>query len=232
MKTILVDLDSLMDTRLGVLETLDPELAKVVAQRGDYWDREHTDWSVLTNGQLTHDAFLEKWKARDNDTLRASMATNLIPVIAKILADYNQNVQDGMVKEDVTLEVNVWPYALELEEMEDLEAALQYHLYQSLPVTFVSRPMEELTPKVLHDHYAAVIMFDFQPWIKHHCFNIPKQKCPGLNIIVPKLFERDPSQLSTEEKEEEIVGFRIWLMEYVDIDFIDVKWFSLIRPDA
>lgn len=230
MKQILIDLDSLMDTRLGVLDTIDPALAKHIVKSTTYWDREHTDWSALTDGALDNATFQEHWDARDNRVLEASMMSGMIPVLAKILSDYHRNMQDGMVQEDVGIDVNIWPYHLEIEELDVIREALQAYLYDDLEVSFCSRPMTELTPLVMHEHYAAVILFDFQPWIKYHCFNIAKQRCPGLNLIVPKLFERDPSKLSVESKEEEVIGLRLWLLEYIDIEFIDAQWFSMFRP--
>lgn len=231
MKHILIDLDSLLDTRLGVLESIDPALTRQVIQSNTYWDREHTDWSVLTQGKLSNEDFLACWRDRDNRVLQASMMTAMIPVLGKILADYHRNMKDGVVEVDVGVEVNIWPYGLEYDDLEVIREALHQYLYDDLEVTFCSRPLTELTPQVMHEHYSAVVLFDFQPWIKHHCFNIAKQRCPGLNLIVPKLFESDPSKLSVESKEEEIIGFRLWLLEYIDIEFIDAQWFSMFRPE-
>ncbi len=230
MRKVLIDLDSLLDTRLGVLAGLDEAAVRTVIGTPAYWQREHTDWHVLTGGRVTNETFQSAWKARGNDDLRRSVMTGIILVLSRVLTEYNRNMQEGIVEDDVCLEVNLHPYSLEYDELEELEGVLHELLYPELTVSFCSRPLEELTPKVLNETYAAVFLYDFPPWIKHHCFNLGKQRCPGLNVVVPKLFEKDPRELTKEQKQEEIFGFRLWLMEYIDFEFVDVEWFSMLRP--
>lgn len=230
MRKVLIDLDSLLDTRLGVLAGIDETATQQVIASPAYWNREHTDWAVLTNGKVTNDTFHAAWVARGKADLQRSVMTGIMVVLSRVLTEYNRNMQEGVVEEDVCLEVNLYPYELEYEEHEALEEVLHELLYPELTVSFCYRPMEELTPKVMNDHYAAVFLYDFPPWIKHHCFNLGKQRCPGLNVIVPKLFERNPHDLTKEQKQDEVFGFRLWLMEYIDFEFVDVEWFSMLRP--
>lgn len=229
MKRVLIDLDSLLDTRLGVLAVNDPESAEVVVGKEAYWEREHDDWAGLTNGRVDNTTFVQWWKARDAAVLRASMMSGMLMVLGQLLSEYNRNQQEGIVHEDIALEINLHPYTLTTEEIEELSHVLQETLYDDLVVSVSSYTREDLTPAVMNKRYAAVIMYDFAAWIKQHCFNIGKQRCPGLNVIVPRLFEKDPSDLTVGQKQEEILGFRLWLMEYIDFDFIDVRWFSLIN---
>lgn len=230
MRKVLIDMDSLLDTRLGVLAGLSEEAVRKVIATPAYWQREHTDWSALTGGLVDNPTFYEAWKTRNNADLHRSVMTGIVLPVSRVIAEYNRNVQDGIVDDDICLEVNLHPYTLDYDETEELEGVLHELLYPELSISFCSRPMEELTPKVMNENYAAVFLFDFPPWIKHHCFNLGKQRCRGLNVIIPKLFEKDPRNLTKEQKQEEVFGFRLWLMEYIDFEFVDVEWFSMLRP--
>jgi hypothetical protein len=229
-RRILLDIDALLDTRLGLLSQLNSEVATRVVQSNAYWERDYTDWERLTRGGVTNAAFEAAWVKRDIETARQSIMTGIIPVLMRVMAEYDQNMRDGVVTDDLALEVNLHPYEFNDEETEELTEILKGVFYQDLTVTFCSRPLEELTPVVLNEHYSAVVLFDFNRWIKHHCLSLGETRCKGLSFIVPRLFEKDPSQLSLERKQEEIMGFRLWFVELFEVEFIDAEWFSMYRP--
>lgn len=230
MRRILTDLDTLLDTRLGVLEQINPDAACKVVEKDQYWSRIYTDWSQLTDGLVDNETFQDAWEARDTNVLHKSVVTGIPLVMCQVLSDYLGIQEDGLVEEDVELVVNVAPYDLNATEIEDLEEILRELLYSNLAITFRSIPLDEITPTLLNDEYALVVMFEMHRWIRVHCFGIIKQPCKGLNMIMPKLMEKNPGDLNNDQVYDEFTGFRLSLLPYFDIEFVDARWFSLINP--
>lgn len=233
MRKLYLDLDSLLDTRLGTLSQLNPLAASRAVQTGAYWDREYDQWERLTGGLVDTPAFAAAWATRGRPELEAATVTGIIVVIMQILAMYQRNQVEGLVKEDLALEINLHPYNFELEEMDELTSILKHHLYyEDLTVTYCAHPLEQLTPKLLTSAYDTAIMYDFIPWIKHHATALAETRAPDFSLIVPRLFEQDPHSLSVERKQQEITGFQLWLVEHLDLHFINVANFSMFRPDV
>lgn len=230
MRKILIDLDTLFDTRLALVAKLDPLAATYIAQHTAYWDRDHTDWAQLTDGRLTNAMFEEAWATRDKQVLKQSIITGILVVLLRLIAEDQQGSSDGEPREALALEINVHPYGLDVEEMEELTALIHETIDDELPITFCSRPIEELTPQVLDANYALVILYEFHRWIKQHCFALSKHRCPDLHMLAPKLFEKNPAELTMQQRQDEIVGFRLWTTGFINIDFIDAEWFSMFRP--
>lgn len=230
MRKIYIDLDSLLDTRLGTVSKLNPEAAIQAIQGDRYWDREHTDWHELSNGYLSNEQFNDAWEHRDKETLRESVMTSILAVLGRVLAEYHQNMKEGMATDEVAVEVNVAPYPFDDEEMEELAEILKLNTYKDLPVFFISRPLDELTPEFIREHYDAMILFEFHRWVRLQHVALTKCHCRDVTFIVPRLFERKPERLTDEQKRDEFVAFRLGFLDHLELEFVDPAWFSMFRP--
>lgn len=230
-KRVYLDLDTLFDTRLGTLATISQDAATHVMQSNLYWDRDHTNWGVLTQGLVDDATFVQRWEQRDQAVLRASIVSGIIPVLINLVTDYLRARQEGQVDYELVLEINLYPYTLELEEMDELSSILRHELLNdNLGIQFISQSLAEMTPEYIHERYAALTFYEFHQWIKLHCEALVKRPLRGIPLIVPRLFENDPSRLPIERKKEEVVAFKLWLLDYLSVEFIDARWFSLLRP--
>lgn len=227
----LIDLDTLLDTRLGVLSRLDKDAAVAVATNPNYWLREHNDWAQLTEGRVTNEAFEAAYLARTKADLQASVMSGIFLVLMRLFVDHNRMRTEGQDGQDVALEVNIHPYELEDEELEELTQILRSLFYPDLPLSFCSRPLEELTPQVLRERYNAVVLYDFHRWIKLHGVALSEHRCPAVSLIAPRLYETNPARLTQERKQEEVTAFRLLMLDMINIDFIDVEFFSMFRPN-
>jgi hypothetical protein len=232
MKVLYTDLDSLLDTRLGVMATLDPGAAQSLVKQKTYWDREQDDWERLTQGKITQEAFKAAWAVRGIEVLKSSVASQLFLVLNQLFGDFHLINMEGLTKSDLRLEVNVHPYNLNSDEIETLTGVLKELLFPELMVTFISRPLKELTPTFWFQHYSGALIYDFPGWLKTHCWELGRLKGRDFNLIVPRLFEKDPDTLSQEEKKREFFTFKLWLLEHIDIDFIEPRYFSAVPPDV
>lgn len=231
-RRVLIDLDCLLDTRLGIIHQLCPEAALDIAQSDHYWLRDYTDWEELTHGRVTNEEFKEAWLNRDNDVILNSMMTSIFLPLESTLANHRINKEEGISEYDIALVINEWPYVLGDEVKETIKEAIKFHLSGSPSVIFTRTTLDDLTPVHIVDNYHHVYMFDFLRWIKRHGFGLEKIHAPGLTVVVPRLFDINPRELDTEAKKKEIFLFQMVTRYYFEVQFIEAEYFSMFRPSV
>lgn len=229
-RKILTDLDTLLDTRLGVIRTIYPAAAATLLSNREYWLREYTDWSVLTDGKVTNAQFQAAWVKRGIEVAQHSVMTAFQPVFHKILADCALAGLSGQSQFEVGVEVNIWPYDLQHDELDELTELIRSQLGANVPITFCSIPLDLLTPALMTEKYAACVSYLFHDWIKLHSIDLTKLKPSGFCYIGPKLFETDPRTLTVEQKQSELIRWRLWYLEFIDFEFVDSAIFSMFNP--
>lgn len=231
----MVDLDSLLDTRLAVIRNLNPEAAEYLVSSEEYWLREHDDWEKLTGGRVTNDQFKAAWATRGGensaDTLNASIETGLSPFILRLLAEANINARDNMAElsNEIGIAVNIAPYVMTLDERETLEEIIKLKYGSELPVRIYDIQLEDLTCVRLDAVCDMFITYQFIDWMHLHYEELAKATMPDFNMIGPKMFEKDPTTLSIAQKQREFFMFRITRLINMDIEWIDAMYFSMFR---
>ena len=227
---IYIDLDSLLDTRLGIISMLDETAVEAMVKAGHYWTRVYDDWEVLTEGKVTNTAFNEAWEQRTNEVLRASMLTEIFGPLRNILTLYTQNIKEGHVDKPLCMTVNMYPYTLSDDEQEGISEALKYHVGADFSVFFVSITDDELTPALLFSRYDAAFMYHFHKWIVKHGFALANQPTPDFVLMVPRLFTKDPTDLSQDAQKDEFLVTALQLRYYINLEFIGSHCFSMLHP--
>lgn len=234
-KRIITPLDIHLDTRLGTIARINPEAAEYLLSNHEYWLRENDFWGLLTNGMVTDEQFKEAYAERGGEntkaTLERSIRTGIAPFILRLLTDdhINRLNQMGDAEDKVALTINYWPYSLggtEIEYLRDIMHELYSH---TIDIEFVSIPMEELTPNVLNENFAACVMYEFPDWIKMHANALGEIRINCFNFISPKIFEKDVSSVTIEAKQATLTAFRMQKLIHMDFEFIDAKYFSVIN---
>lgn len=232
-RRILISLDALLDTRLGVVSLLNQDAASHLVRTPDYWYRVYDDWYKLTGGLITNEQFREAWASRGGvntqQTLTASFETGLAPFVYQLLVAADVNMLSGMTKEEdeIGLAINIAPYTFSLQEKQTLIEIMQAKYGRELSVTIVDHPIADLTVEVLSD-YGAMILYDFAEWFKIHHVAIVSVLMSDIAVIHPKLFDRDPSELTVEEMKHDFLRFRLATQHNLDINYIDTSYFSLV----
>jgi len=228
-RRLYVDVDCLLDTRLGVLSGIDPQAAIAAVRNPRYWTRDYNDWELLTDGLVNKERYDAAWALRDMSTLVDSVVTGIPSVLQQLLVDHHKNMKDGSVVDDVGLEVNLAPYAFTDEERDGLEHILQEMFFSDLIITFCYRPLDELTPTLISEQYSGLVMYEFHDWIKTHHEALVSTPCKDVSFVVPRLFEVNPEELNQEGKQTELTLFRLAMLDHMDVEFISAEWFSMLQ---
>lgn len=235
LKRIITPLDIHLDTRLGTIQRINPEAAKVIVNNPEYWLRENDFWDIFSGGLVTNAEFTKAYAERGGEntiaTLSASVRTGIVPFIIRLFADDHINRLNNMADplSEVSLTINYWPYVLDSEELTWLEDIMHTLYGKSVIIEFVSISMEDLTPDNLNANFAACVMYEFPEWIKLHKTALEKVKLNCFNFIAPKIFEQDVSELPIDQKQASLNAFRMLNLLHMDFEFIDAKYFSLMN---
>lgn len=233
MKRLYIDLDSLLDTRLGLLHQHGgSELSKHVAASDAYYQRDYDDWARLTGGVVDNATFETWWAARDAQTLLHSMTTAIFLPLSQTLATLSHHVHEGIETSSLSLLINVWPYQIPYDVEKALTQAILHHLGFQLPVVYTSLSPEEVTPAYLVENVHLVYMYDYHQWFRRHSWRIIQLQQSGLTFTLPRRFEKDVSQLTQEEKQKSLMAFDLAVRLHVQCVFIETRYFSLFTPSA
>lgn len=235
LKRILTPLDIHLDTRLGTINRINPAAAEAIINNQEYWLRENDFWDKLSGGLITNEEFAHAYAERGGvntiATLSGSIRTGIVPFILRLLTDDHINRLNQMADPmtAVGLTVNYWPYVLNSVEIDWLEDIMHQLYGNSLTIELVSIPMDQLTPNLMNENFAACVMYEFPEWIKIHKEELEKIKLNCFNFIAPKIFERDVTEVPIDQKQAALNAFRLLNLLHMDFEFIDAKYFSVIN---
>lgn len=233
-RRFMLSLDVLLDTRLGVMSNLNKKAAEALVMNPNYWERDYDDWFALTGGLVTNDQFREAYELRGGantaKTLNESFETGMAPFLYRLLAEADINMMDGMTKhtDEIGLAINVAPYVLAPNERAELVRIIQEKYGSELNVKLVDYHLHELTVERLADEFGGMLIYEFAEWFKYHHVAIVGALMSDFNVVHPKLFDRDPAELTLEERKQDLFRFRLVTQHNMDINYIDSRYFSLI----
>lgn len=235
MKKFYTNLDSLLDTRLGVIASYSQEAASNVLKSPNYLNREHDNWELFTEGLVTNELFNELYSNRGGvntqATISSSVLTDLVKVIHRCIADELSTHLDnsGDRFEPICLVVDTAPYDLDVDLKDALMGILEELFGEGIAYELVNLGIDNLTPKYIYDNLTLILIYDIHQWLRTHYSEMVKLRATSVNFIGPKLFERDVSELEVEYKKHELLKFKIDHLVCMNFEFIDASCFSIVN---
>lgn len=221
---MLVELDSILDTRLGVLLDIDPEKVPTILAK-DYHDRL---WDVFPEVDLL--TFQRRYQSRDTKILKNSWATPMIDLMADFVYKTLQQTLRTPFHKQPMLEINTYPFKVSDEEASVIISAVAAKTDDQCDIKIVYYHPEDLNPVFLKNTYEVVMMYDFQEWLETHSKNgnWKKYSCPGVTVMAP-LMVKNTDSFDPKKKIEHILSDYETLTKtmapYVDIQFLPMAAF-------
>lgn len=232
---ILVDLDALLDTRLGTMHLIDPDKAKALVVDDRYYLRLKDDFSDIVGVDAA--TFAEHYAKRDVSTLQHSVVTNIAFVLAELVHKLEVRRSEIPNAPKPMVQLNIWPYQLNDHEREMMTNAVLCFSGIETRVDVVTIPPERLTMTMLRKSYAMVIMYDYVTWTRLHMTEMQSVQAPTVTLFVPALAAGD---IPTSEQLEDmgingrVDPFRLMeiaFAETIGLDAMPAYQFSIHRPD-
>lgn len=183
-ENIYLDLDTILDTRLGTLAVMGDEYPIQALNSGNYHKRLLDEF----NGISVHE-FREAYAKRDLETLKRSVLTNVTFFLRRLIKDSLMSAVIQQRVERMCFTVNVYPYDFtDPDLVEMLIGCIRFHTYSTSNVHIVSIPDEELTPEFIDKNYQIMIRYDWVNWVNKHKVYFEKRGIPNVTVVVPELF--------------------------------------------
>lgn len=193
---ILVTLDCLIDTRLGVIAQAYPDkVAKILNRK--YYERIQDVFPGINQEE-----FKTLWKNRNTDTLKSSMMTNIHLLMESFIRSSAKDVMAGGQLSNMIFDINIHPYVMDDEERQDLIGILEAIVGDAPEYNIISVPNEFLTPQHCKANYQVMVMYDFADWMRMHAPIFKEFRMPDLLIYAPQLLEKLPSPEEAQEMEK------------------------------
>jgi hypothetical protein len=195
---LLVELDALLDTRLGTMACIDPAAAADLLVNG--YDTRMSDEFEKFTTRVTAATFKEAYQNREIHSLMFAIPTEMNASMLDIIMQLEHAKLGGSPEvESIHLEVNYWPYKLEPWEVEQFAAIINTQIGTMTNLKMVNVSPSELTLEyLLYKAYTAIIIYNFQDWLDAQFGSLtepPKTLLPGISLIVPQLSSHGEAKL-------------------------------------
>lgn len=230
---LMFDLDAMFDSRMGTLLTMREDLASVLPLM-EYRRRTMDDWTALTGGAITTEAFNERYAQRDLATLKRCIITGMVPVLMNYIDSLKERFFRGVDVTSISVDINSYPYTLPGPIADTFQNCLRVLLPTYVNVNMCRHSPESMTPTFLKKHYSGWITYDLDTWMALH-----KEELLGVPInevacITPKLFKQELEESASDEdifKDVDKHGLLELIMEdFLHIEHVPVSDFCFVLP--
>ena len=240
----LIELDVLLDARLGTVALMSDALAESLLT-DDYANRV-TDELWLLNPTIDRDIYTRAYAERDLDTLYYSAPTDATLFLNQLINERirTANKNDAQVQ-DVQIMINMYPYVIHEGTQQIWIDNITTSLRLDKAVTLGYFPPDVLSTEFIATNgWTVLVMYDIATWIKK-AFSPNKQPrpIPRTIVIAPHLI----SSIAEVKKEMEITpptkervspfhAIQMFMADIVGFKFLPTADFSLMgltnRDDA
>ena len=198
---ILVDLDCIVDSRLGTLYKGWPSKIDEILE-SDYYKREADDWSDLGIDKKEYD---EAYNNRDIETLKNSYKTNFINKLIKKIIDLDASRITNPRVGNIHLNINFHPYKLPDAVVKKYIDIFTYIMPPTIVIKAVNMPFKDISLNLLRQEYGGYYLYSFNDWYVAQYENLKNQFAPDVAVSIPKLFPSKDSIPTKDDLEDCIV---------------------------
>lgn len=231
---IYIELDVLLDTRLGALWQLNPEQCDLIIGHG-YHDRLIDNFNII-NDAIDHESWLEQYGHRDISTLKVSRLTNFVFAFSALMDELELSAIAQPDIDGVEMVINTFPYQFNEAELENLKDCIKSYIGVTCGIRTVHEPLSELTFAKIKALYDGVVLYNLADWMA--TFNeqdVKDNRCPSVKLIAPALFkDRLPTKEDLRDFNDSPMGIlvenEINLQSIIGLHFWDATVFSIVLP--
>ena len=194
----MVCLDAILDTRLGTINKLLPDVCKEIRNSPKYYLRKEDRWDNIDH-RLDHNLLALSYQGRNLETIRNSQLTMVCRMILGLFSELGIQIEanDPSIG-SFYLVINFHPYVLKEEIKVEIAKLLTIQLgCVGVPVGAVDLPWKELGPRFLKEnnikywycyHYEEWLRENFEPMGTESIDkNVDEHGCPDVKMFVPKI---------------------------------------------
>jgi len=183
----LVEIDAILDTRLGLMHHLDPDSAQRLVDNPAYFTRELDQFEPLCG--MDDVLWKEAWKHRTVEALKSAINTPVIDLVHYMVLEAEYRAINDPQIAGAEVDLNIWPYQLNVEERHVMAAALTQRVGWKSPITVICQPPVYFTPGLVGNTYYAMVLYDHDAWFKAHQAELfaGEYGIPKVTLYAPRL---------------------------------------------
>lgn len=243
-REILIDLDCLLDTRLGTIGMWDDKKAFECGFHPEY--RIRTEDSFL-DAFCPNSTFLSLWRERCDKRLPDGFyaviaASGETPLPFAVYEYLNEEILGQSERpsnlEDFKITINVFPYHLPKEEMRALKMIGDHLFPQIKEVEVTYLDVKELTPAKIRRRYDSYWLYDLPNYLNTHVDEFKTTVHPNTRLFAPRImylhrFDKELDEISLkliEDKEKLFQEIETVSKLWMDLRYIDVSYYCVPPP--
>lgn len=228
---IYVELDCLLDTRIGTVAMISEDLATQVLKNGYHQRLEDTFKDVNPI------EFKERYNNRNIDTLKYSTITTVIPLLRHLCTLIYEETISRPYHSGPEIILNIYPYFMTDETVTAIRSAVERWMGLMTPVTISRIEPKDLKPVLCKD-FSLMIMYDPTVWFNENLEELLKKPLRDVTLYIPKLYRNRQDKTDeeiakdTEEVMDPFSALDLIMKPIIDINQLEVYYFSIFDPKA
>lgn len=245
-ENLYIELDCLLDTRYGVLyKHIGHKLGYVMDHGYRERFRDEFRYGDGPDDFISREEFKKLYDARDLDTLRYSVMTNMVHILIEFVQKAKLNIGSGDYSSS-SIVINTYPFKVDDGLREALKEALRHRVNPAFNYRFVHMSPEELTPAYCRNEFSYMIMYEADHWMHVHTPRWPSFQMPDIVVTTPMILrgteisdeglvneaKANPMTYGNEEVNPLYAAFRatqFLASHLVSLQFVETKLFSAIE---
>lgn len=225
---IYVELDVILDTRLGTVARISDDAALEVLSK-DYHTREDDVFESVDMRTYT-----DLYKNRNKETLALSRPSGALSHLCQLVMKLEGQAMTRPYHKGAKVVVNLFPYNdLTDEEKVEIGKAISALLLHLAPVELTYIEPKDLTPKHCKQSYSVMMMYEYNDWMNMHAEAFKSTLLPEVMLLVPAIyFEGKPTPESlesiTKEAAHPMRALELLASPLIELKVLDIKHFSIV----
>lgn len=229
-----ISIDIILDTRLTILNEIDPDATLEILKNKKYFEREIDDWELLTDGKIKNEDFKLRYDKRNKETLKKSKLTKFPFYLKDFIKDAEDILSVDNTAGQPKIYLNTYPYL----DLDDIEKEAFREAVEILCGCIITEVVlccynpHQLLPVKIKNEYEYMFLYNYEEWKNIHIDSIGRKDMMGVYVTVPKLFIE---KVIPDEFLEIDEGLRItpWkaaemcMLPFMNLNMIEADIFSL-----
>lgn len=225
---LLIPLDSLFDTRLSAMLSINQKKAVLTAAHG--YGRRRGDWVIWEGLGITEEAWRSAYKQRGAEILTKSVRSKILNVVKEIAISVDKGPRITPEENNLSITLNEYPYRLMNNVKDAIAKVVKELINPAIEVSWIRQSHKTLSPARLSSLYTHYIDYDIIAWLSRHIETDESSNMLRVELIGPALFQDKPTQEDFSTFNGVLDDIHSLSEQYVspswNIKFISVEYFN------
>jgi hypothetical protein len=186
-KKVYVDIQSLLDLRMGALVTISPEFAFALSEDFSYYDRRVEKFGSESLGYLDKDKYDAVCRKYKEVILRNSILTKAHLFVLDLCCTLAEKELGTPTAKPIEIAVNTYPYTFTPKEITELILCLTQYLGNLFVITIQCTDLKNLSVSDIADNYLAMVMYNPKLWLDAHARMLQKGSAKHIKLYTPRV---------------------------------------------